>query len=183
MTWTKLSDTFTEELEEHGAEVLALHVAALCYCNRLLTDGHIPKHKAATLFPLDDPAAAIAALIKSGRWIETATGYMIARFLDDQRSADAVRQERETTRRRLTNWRAARASNGVTNGVSNGVGNGLPVPSRKTGARAPAHAREAAELFCAICNKSQTACRKLAAMTDDHHPFTPAGQARRPTYS
>jgi hypothetical protein len=138
MTWTRLSDTFAEEFEELGAEVMTLHVAALCYCNRLLTDGRIPRRKASQLFPLDNPELGIKTLIAAGYWIETEAGYEIVDFLTDQRPAETVLAEREAGRIRQANWRAAKkgqpqpsnTKNQDRNGVTNAVSNAYPAPPR-----------------------------------------------------
>jgi hypothetical protein len=111
MTWTKLSDSFTDELDDANLspEAAILHVAALCYCNRLLTDGRIRKKQAQRLYSLDDPAAAIQALIDAGYWTETETDYEIVNFHQDQRPAETVLAEREAARVRQANWRAAKS--------------------------------------------------------------------------
>jgi hypothetical protein len=86
MVWVRHSDTFTEEFEAHEELTLEagwLHLAALCYCNSLLTDGHIPRRKVPTLSQLiEDPDLAIKSLIATGYWEETETGYLIANFPD-----------------------------------------------------------------------------------------------------
>jgi hypothetical protein len=145
VTWTKLGDTFAEEFEELGSDVIALHVAALCYCNRLLTDGQVPKRKASALFPVEDPELTIKVLVDAGYWAETATGYEIVDFFADQRSAETVLADREAARVRQANWRAAKkggpktngqpstASNKERNGVTNAVSHPYPAPPRPEG--------------------------------------------------
>jgi hypothetical protein len=51
VTWVRLDDEFPAhpKLAEVGPLGLAMQVAALCYCNRYLTDGFIPRGAAATL--------------------------------------------------------------------------------------------------------------------------------------
>jgi hypothetical protein len=98
VTWVKLSDTFAENFEELGADALALHVAALCYCNRLLTDGAVPAGKIHRLFPIGDPDAAVKALVTAGHWCERADGYEIVNYLRDQEAASVVEERAETKR-------------------------------------------------------------------------------------
>jgi hypothetical protein len=108
MVWTKLSDSFADEMDGAGLdpEALTLHVAALCYCNRLLTDGKFPVRKAQTLYPLEDPDLAAKALVNAGLWELSADGqsYLIVNFLTDQRPAEKVLREREAGRLRQQNW-------------------------------------------------------------------------------
>lgn len=129
MTWVKTSDTFAEEFEELGAEALALHMAALGYCARLLTDGRIPARKARLLFPVEDPDAVIKALMVAGRWMETETGYAIVDYLGDQPSADAVRRQQAQKAERQARWLAAKrdASRDASQDAS---GDGNPAPPR-----------------------------------------------------
>jgi hypothetical protein len=70
VTWTKLSDTFAEELDAAGIEpeAFTLHVAALCYCNRLLTDGKFPVRKVKTLYPVENSDMAAKTLVNAGLW-------------------------------------------------------------------------------------------------------------------
>jgi hypothetical protein len=125
--------TFAEEFEELGAEAMALHVAALCYCNRLLTDGRIPARKAGALFPLDDPDLAIKTLTDAGVWVETKTGYEIADFLTDQRPAETVLRERQLKSERQRRWRDKKSGRYAAEGVDasrNASGDGRPAPPR-----------------------------------------------------
>jgi hypothetical protein len=135
MTWTKLTDTFSEEFEELGPEALALQVAALCYSNRLLTDGHIPGRKARTLFPLDNPDQAIQVLVEAGHWVRTDEGFQVADFLEDQRSRETVLRERqhrnERQKRYIAKARGLKTDGDAsTNASNNGVSGGNPAPTR-----------------------------------------------------
>lgn len=111
MTWVKLSDTFAEDprLEDAGADALALHVAALCYCARQLTDGRVPTKAARRLWSVDDPAATIARLVDVGLWRELDDGYELVDYLVDQRSREHVEEVR-----------AKRAAAGARGGTRSG---------------------------------------------------------------
>jgi hypothetical protein len=106
MTWTKLSDSFTDELDDANLspEAAILHVAALCYSMRLLTDGRIRKKQAQRLYSLSDPQQAIRDLIDAGYWVELDDCYEIVNFLEDQRSAEAVRREQILKKERQARW-------------------------------------------------------------------------------
>lgn len=111
MPWVKLSDTFADDprLEEAGAQALALHVAALCYCNRQLTDGKIPERTALRLWSVDNPQAAIDALVAVGLWKVRKDGFEIVGYLENQPSRAHV-------------WatRKARAAAGAAGGRKSG---------------------------------------------------------------
>lgn len=143
MSWTKLTDTFAEEMDrrEISPAAFTLHVAALCYCSRLLTNGAIKRRHVAGLYSLvDDPAAAAKELVEAGLWQETDAGYVIVDYLKDQRSRVQVLEERQKAAVRQANWRATKSgnskqsSNGVTNSVSNAP---QPRPAPKEGAGGP----------------------------------------------
>lgn len=143
MTWVKLSDTFAEEFEELGAEALALHVAALGYCGRLLTDGVIPARKARLLFPLDDPDTVIKALVDAGRWSESASGYEIVGYHLEQPSAETVRRHQRLKAERQQKWlnRRRDASGDASQDAS---GDAHPAPPRPAPPRRGEGGREGA---------------------------------------
>lgn len=94
MTWVKLSDTFAEDprLEQAGPLALALHVAALCYCARQLTDGHLTRGAVRRLLELDgqDPHDVARSLVDVDMWESTDDGYRIVEYLEDQPSREHV---------------------------------------------------------------------------------------------
>ena len=55
MTWVRLDDGFAQhpKLLSVGALGVAMQVAALCYCNRYLTDGFVPAAAVENLLNLD----------------------------------------------------------------------------------------------------------------------------------
>lgn len=112
MTWVKLSDTFAEDprLDEAGPLALALHVAALCYCGRQLTDGRLPRGTMRRLQALDDPDAVAARLVAVGMWREMPDGFELVDYLRDQPSREHVEAVR-----------AKRAAAGRTGGIASGV--------------------------------------------------------------
>lgn len=114
MSWVKLSDTFAEDprLEQAGPLALALHVAALCYCARQLTDGHLTRGTARRLLDLDDrddPHDVAGRLVGAGMWAITDDGYRILEYLEDQPSRESVEA-----------LRAARATAGRAGGQRSG---------------------------------------------------------------
>lgn len=111
MSWTRLDDNYTDHAvwEDISYAAFTLHIAALVYCNRLLTDGHITRKQARRL-PLVDPddvTDAIAELVARGVWLDHGDGALeIAGFLDwhGQRSAASVHAQRAKTTERQRKW-------------------------------------------------------------------------------
>lgn len=91
MTWVRIEDTFCEhpKIEPLSDLAFRLHVKALCYCNRNLTDGYVPavaaraaggpRHKSAT-----------RELLEAGLWEHARGGFRIHDFLDFQFSRHEV---------------------------------------------------------------------------------------------
>ena len=128
MVWVRLDDQFASDPKvlEAGPLGLALQVAALCYCNRHLTDGHLPRPAAATLLTFEglgmyiwhgevmgggeDASWDLVALdlVAAGVWHEPGhdcpdcpdirTGYYLHAYLDYQPSKTEVLAEREQKR-------------------------------------------------------------------------------------
>lgn len=102
MAWVRLDDGFAEhpKIEEAGPLAAWLHVAALCYCNRHLTDGFIPAGKVKRLADVPNVSRHIGALVKVGMWMEVEGGYAIHDYLQYQPSRDEVEKGRAEARRR-----------------------------------------------------------------------------------
>ena len=108
MTWVKLDDTFPEhpKVEEVGPLAGWLHVCALCYCNRNLTDGFIPSARVARLADISNVKRHVTALLRVGMWLEDDGGYRIHNFLEYQPSKAKVEADREAARKRMAALRA-----------------------------------------------------------------------------
>ena len=93
MSWVKLRPTFADDERwiDAGAAAMAVHIAALCYCDRHLTDGAISATMARRVCIAVHPAEAviaIEALVALGFWRATESGYQIVGYLDDQIAAE-----------------------------------------------------------------------------------------------
>ena len=132
MPWVKLDDQMPEhpKVAQAGPLALAMQVAALCYSNRKLTDGFIPRSIARTLLDWemvddegrvqtlgitsgyvgDDVTAdwVIDRLVGVGMWEEAPGGFQIHDFDDYQPSKSDVEREREAARKRMADLRAHR---------------------------------------------------------------------------
>lgn len=122
MSWAKLDDAILDnpKILSVGPIGFALHIAAICYCARNLTDGFVPLSRAATLLDLSgvqidcanpialpahgqkqsmagdviSPDAVIDALLGAELWHECPGGYRINDYLEYNPSKAEVLAER-----------------------------------------------------------------------------------------
>ena len=96
MPWANMDDEFAEHPKnwELSDAAFRLHVSAILYANRHLTDGDIPASKVRTLCPRYR-AAALAELLTNDHWVDKGEFYTIRDFLDWNRSRAQVEAERE----------------------------------------------------------------------------------------
>lgn len=95
MVWVKLDDRFTEnrKVVELSDRAFRLHVTALCYASRELTDGAVSENAALRI--CDGTRKAIADLIAAGLWRRAvAGGYLIHDFLKYNPTAEDVEEAR-----------------------------------------------------------------------------------------
>lgn len=112
MTWVKLTDVFPEDprVSELSHRAFRLHVTALCYCSRNLTDGHVTGNALRAIAGSAGVArSTVADLLSAGLWAQNGDGgYLIPKFLDYNPSAEQVRADREQARLRMQNLRKGR---------------------------------------------------------------------------
>jgi len=131
VAWVRLDDSFSEhpKLSRAGPLGMAMQIAALCYANRNLTDGFVPRAvaplllnfdglyiafpDAASLQGLEEPLAvswqAVAeSLVRAGLWEEEKGGYRIHDYLKYQPSRESVMRAREGSARRAREFRQRR---------------------------------------------------------------------------
>lgn len=107
MTWVKLDDGFPEHPKVLGLSDAAfrLHVVAICYAARNLTDGVIPrvwlKDAKATL------KIAVQQLVAARLWSEHADGWAVHDYLTYQQSRTQVEESRERNNSRVKRHRNA----------------------------------------------------------------------------
>jgi DnaT-like ssDNA binding protein len=158
MTWARLDDAILDnpKIAKAGVFGFAMHVAAITWCARNLTDGHLPYARVTALLPLNsvqidvanplalpggdeslsgatglDPYVVADHLVDVGLWHRTATGYALHDYLEYNPSKLQVLAERERCRNRQKKRRTSGGSHGVTSPEvpSNfGVNSDLPVP-------------------------------------------------------
>jgi hypothetical protein len=107
MAWVRLDDAFPEhpKVIEVGGDAAWLHVCALAYCNRNLTDGKITEGALPRLSDRRHPAKLARLLVAVGLWDETDGGWVIHDYLDFQPSKAKVDAERRAARERMANNR------------------------------------------------------------------------------
>jgi hypothetical protein len=123
MPWVRIDDQFPDhpKIVAAGPAAAWLHVTALCYCNRMLTDGFIPGEKVPLLVANANKLAD--RLVDAGVWHRTSRlgveGYEIHDFLKYQPSREEVLEERRKNAERQERFRAAKKAR--RNGKSNAV--------------------------------------------------------------
>jgi hypothetical protein len=118
MPWVRIDEEFPHhpKVMKAGPLGMAMHVAALCYCNRYLTDGFVPKSAAATLLDFSGIGMrqwmgevtgggvdatwelVVEDLEAAGLWERTEGGWQIHDYHDYQPSREHVLKLRETRR-------------------------------------------------------------------------------------
>lgn len=94
MTWARFDDGFCQHPKVIGLSdgAFRLHVAAVCYAARNLTDGYVPAAALATL--KRNPQRAATELAAAGLWDEAEGGYAIHDYLDYNPSHTEVNSKR-----------------------------------------------------------------------------------------
>lgn len=116
MVWVRLDDSFCEhpKVKLLSPAAFRLHVEALCYCGRTLSEGFVPKP---FVEGREAPAAELSRTptgYEHGLWEEKADGWVIHDFLEYNPSRAQVKHGRKVTSKRVKRWRNAKR-NAVTN--------------------------------------------------------------------
>lgn len=99
MTWVRIDDQLPDhpKLARISARIVPhagwLHVCALCYCSRHLTDGFVPDGIIPRLVTFGTQQS-LAALQESGLWERTDGGYLLHDYLEYQPSREQVQAQR-----------------------------------------------------------------------------------------
>lgn len=128
MPWVRFDDVFPINRKVDGLSDAAfrLHVSAIFWCARNLTDGFVPEGDLELVSArVRTPTRFAAELVDRGLWIEHETGWQIKDYLDFQPSKEQVLEDRKKAAERQRKWRDAKR-NTVSNGSSNGVSNAAP---------------------------------------------------------
>lgn len=131
MTWAKLDDSFPEhpKVVVLSDAAFRVHVTALCYCARLLTDGFVPTATVRTVKP------KILRELLADLWEPIEGGYIIHDYLDWNGSKASVLDRRRKGAERKERWEERQKNAGTDAGVTRyGTRDGTryeqrPVPS------------------------------------------------------
>lgn len=113
MAWARLDDGFydhpkTLRLVKSNPAAGFLHVRAITYCCKHLTDGRITKQAVESLVPVQrDRDEQTGALLETGLWYDDGDAYAIHDFQDYQPTRDEVAEKRRKDRERKARERAA----------------------------------------------------------------------------
>lgn len=152
--WVKAAEEWFEEprIEDVGADAAMLHLSALAYCSRHLTNGHLPTRAMRRLYPVPEPDAAVEVLAKVGLWEATESGWFIAEWADHILAADEVAHRREQSRITSERYRRHKQDDhsmcdrcsAVKKGVSDAVTDNVsdPPPNRTAPLRPEGEERE-----------------------------------------
>jgi hypothetical protein len=129
LTWLKIDDGFAEhpKIAELADRSFRLHVVAMCYAARNLTDGFINDRSLkiiAAIIGTSRVSRNVDELLASGLWLRLGDGFQIKDFLEYNPSAERVKEDRAKARDRQ---RRHRGRNAVTDDVTNAAPT-RPVP-------------------------------------------------------
>jgi hypothetical protein len=104
MTSTKLHDDFTDEPDflQVSRDARLLHIEAIVYCNRMLTDGKISAPALRRITDSVDISASLNELIKAGLWHGTDDGQRQLDWTDQEKAENIIarRDERAAVQKR-----------------------------------------------------------------------------------
>lgn len=109
MNWVKLGDSLPEHPRaiEAGPEAMWLYVAAICYSNRLQTDGNVPALQVPRLTTHPDNLGLANRLVQVGLWSASDDSFQVLKYDEWQR-----------TRAELKELRAQKAKAGRRGGLA-----------------------------------------------------------------
>lgn len=112
MSWVRMDDNFSDSPKISGLSDAAfrLQVAAICYCNRQLSDGFIEAAEVPRLVRTFR-RAALAELVQKGIWLEvrigeTVAAYTLHDFLEWNEPREVVQARRDRAKDRANKSRA-----------------------------------------------------------------------------
>lgn len=98
---------------------IGLFTLCLCYCDRQLTDGRIPRRALRVIAPGIDCGKAMAELERVGLMAPTPDGWTVPDYLEWQRSRDEVEAAAERARKAARyRWDAPHASSNASGNAS-----------------------------------------------------------------
>lgn len=124
MAWVKLDDQFTDhpKIVAAGPQAGWLHVCAMCYASRYLTDGFIPINVIPRLMT-GNTTKLVETLVAVGLWETAEGGYQIHDYLEYNPSRADTLAAREKDAKRQREHRDSRSGKYVSHDVCHTVTN------------------------------------------------------------
>jgi hypothetical protein len=106
MPYLMMDDNFADHPKIDGLSdgAFRLHVAAMCYAAKHLTDGYVPPERVSRLIP-KYKASYATELIKAGVWVQHDTGHRIHDYLDWNKPRTWWEQYRTAEKERKREYR------------------------------------------------------------------------------
>jgi hypothetical protein len=104
VTWVAIDDGFVEHRKVDGLSdrSFRLHIAALCYCGRNLTDGVLTERAVKVVRAIVSGSPRhVRELAAVGLWLDTDDGYQVKDYLEYNPSAEQVIERREKAKERM----------------------------------------------------------------------------------
>jgi hypothetical protein len=126
MPWGRLDDSLYDHPKldrvptPRRLEAIGLWARSISWCNRFLTDGHIPRSR---IPKLDGTTELADLLVAAGLYEETGDGYLVHDFLEFNDARAVVQKKRAAEAKRQADWRERKRQmrNGVTHDVTPSV--------------------------------------------------------------
>jgi 5-methylcytosine-specific restriction endonuclease McrA len=117
MSWVRFDDQFPihRRIESLSDPAFRLHVSAICWCARNLTDGRVSLEDLDSAVPktMKRPEKFVTELVRRGAWIKHPWGWEIHDYLEYQFSKEKVLKERKRNARRTALHRDTEVINAV----------------------------------------------------------------------
>lgn len=141
MPWVRFDDQFPihRKVDSLSDPAFRLHVSAIFWSARNLTDGYVPEIDldAASPRTMQRPSKFVSELVRRGAWAKSQDGWQIHDYLDYQPSKVRVVEDRKKNAMRQKRFRDKDDdSNGVSHGVSNATPS-RPEPVEEDSLRSP----------------------------------------------
>lgn len=133
----RIYDEFLEDEDITGLshQAYRLHVSALVYCSRNLTDGEVTARAVKVLQAILGYTLRrfVVELVTAGLWVPAGDGWRVRNYLEFNPDADTVKKEKAAARDRMRDLRKRRAGSkersGERDGERSGAGGSLPPQS------------------------------------------------------
>lgn len=102
MSWVRLDDQFAHhpKVLKAGPTASFLWISCIAYCQKFLTDGHIPGRAITTICDVPNPKKQADVLVRVGLLERSDDGYQVHDYLHFNESSESVKHRREADRQR-----------------------------------------------------------------------------------